>query len=123
VRSGDVNRYLATTAGMPLTAKDFRTWGANVSVAAFLAGFDPPETKGDLKRIQIEAIAAAATRLGNTVAVCRKSYIHPDVLTSFETGALQRVSAAAVARRERSGLQHEEAFLVELVRSWTTKRE
>lgn len=33
--------------------------------------------------------ATAAERLENTPAICRKSYVHPAVLTAFESGALR----------------------------------
>lgn len=77
IGSGDVNGWLADVAGCRVTAKDFRTWHGSVLaldlVVAACAEDAPPS------RPQ-EVLAAVARRLGNTVAVCRKAYIHPRVL-------------------------------------------
>ena len=82
VTSADVNDYLSEIAGTHVTAKDFRTWHGSVMALEFTrlacAGERVP---GAAKAV----IAQVAARLRNTVAVCRKSYIHPKVL---ELGAL-----------------------------------
>lgn len=47
-----------------------------------------------------EAIKAVARRLGNTVAVCRKAYVHPAIVDAFINGSLPRgASSEAVAQR------------------------
>jgi len=77
VSSSDVNDYLSQVAGTHVTAKDFRTWHGSVMALEFTrlacAGERVP---GAAKQV----IAQVAARLRNTVAVCRKSYIHPKVL-------------------------------------------
>ncbi len=35
-----------------------------------------------------KVIAAVAARLGNTPAICRKCYIHPEVLLAYSAGRL-----------------------------------
>ena len=77
VTSADVNEYLSEIAGIRITAKDFRTWHGSVMALEFtrLACAGAPE-RGAATRV----IAQVAARLGNTVAVCRKAYIHPQVL-------------------------------------------
>ena len=44
---------------------------------------------------------AVARRLGNTPTICRKCYIHPEVLTAFADGRLAKLNGAkpAVALR------------------------
>jgi DNA topoisomerase-1 len=79
----DVNGYLRRISGSEITSKDFRTWGGTVCAAAHLAGVGPAETKRDERRHLREAVKAAASMLGNTPAVCKKSYIHPLVLSSY----------------------------------------
>ena len=37
-----------------------------------------------------EAIGEVARRLGNTPAICRKSYVHPAVVESYLEGGLKR---------------------------------
>jgi DNA topoisomerase-1 len=49
----------------------------------------------------VETIAAVAKRLGNTPTICRKCYIHPEVLTAFADGRLAKLNGTrpAVALR------------------------
>jgi DNA topoisomerase-1 len=88
VHSEDVNRYLHTIAGEEFTAKDFRTWGGTVLAARALRDFGPADTAKTLKANIVAAVDATASRLGNTRAVCRASYIHPAVFTGYERGDL-----------------------------------
>ena len=82
VTSADVNDYLGEIAGIRVTAKDFRTWHGSVLALEYTRA----ACAGTLERgAATSVIARVAARLGNTVAVCRKSYIHPKVL---ELGAL-----------------------------------
>ena len=82
VTSADVNDYLSEIAGARVTAKDFRTWHGSVMGLEFTrAACAGERAPGAAKQV----IAQVAARLRNTVAVCRKSYIHPKVL---ELGAL-----------------------------------
>ncbi|MDT7933455.1 MAG: DNA topoisomerase IB [Sphingomonadaceae bacterium] len=83
VSSGDVNAYLKEISGRDITAKDFRTWGGTVLAALTLAEMEEGETERAAKKNLTAAIKCVATQLGNTPAVCRKSYIHPAVLASY----------------------------------------
>jgi DNA topoisomerase-1 len=93
IGAADVNAYLKETAGDEYTAKDFRTWGATVVAASAIIEAQPPATPRETTRIVLAAIRRAADMLGNTLAVCRKSYVHP--------GVLNRARAARVAKRRR----------------------
>jgi DNA topoisomerase-1 len=65
------------------------------------------------KAAQVAAVAAVAERLGNTFAVCRKCYIHPDVLAAFEDPVLRaRWDEAARRARRRTGLAADEVKLL-----------
>ena len=77
VTSSDVNDYLAEIAGVRVTAKDFRTWHGSVLALEFTRLACAGER---VRGAATQVIAQVASRLGNTVAVCRKSYIHPAVL-------------------------------------------
>jgi DNA topoisomerase I len=90
IESSDVNAYIQGIAGDEFTAKDFRTWGGTVGCCAFLRKIDVPSTERAAAHCVTEAIEAVAQRLGNTVAVCRKSYIHPAIPAAFLDGALGR---------------------------------
>jgi len=86
ISAQDVNEYLRRISGDVITSKDFRTWGATVCVAARLAACGRAETRADMRRHVREAITTAAKILGNTPAVCKRSYIDPAVFAHFEAG-------------------------------------
>lgn len=88
VSSTDVNDYIRRAAGGDFTAKDFRTWAGTVLAAARLAGEELPDSAKAAERIVVRVIREVAARLGNTPAVCRKSYIHPLVIEAFAAGKL-----------------------------------
>ena len=100
IDSADVNEYLREASGGPFTAKDYRTWFATVEALQALRK-RPVGNKGDVKRELVETVAAVAKRLGNTPTICRKCYIHPEVLVAFSDGRLARLNGAkpAVALR------------------------
>jgi DNA topoisomerase I len=90
VESGDVNDYLREISGQDFTAKDFRTWGGTVIAMRELeaeAGFDS-QTQG--KKHIVEAMKATAEQLGNTASICRKCYVHPEILDAYLDHSLQR---------------------------------
>lgn len=74
VKAEDVNRYLQEVGGPDLTAKDFRTLGAT-QLASRLVRKRKPSTKREVNEI----VSEVADTLGNTPAICRKSYIDPSV--------------------------------------------
>jgi DNA topoisomerase-1 len=100
IDSADVNDYLRDASGGPFTAKDFRTWFATVEALQALRR-RPARTKAEVQRELTATIAAVARRLGNTPTICRKCYIHPEVLTAYADGRLARLNGAlpAVALR------------------------
>lgn len=86
ITSTDVNAYLHDVCGEDVSAKDFRTWAGTVEAArAFAALNDKTPTKKNVN----DVVAVVAERLGNTMAVCRKCYIHPAIFTAFERGKLK----------------------------------
>lgn len=106
--SQDVNAWLATTTGAPVTAKTFRTWGG--TLAAFETALNMPAGQ----RLTLRAMAeAAAERLHNTPTIARKSYIHPSVL---ELATLAPEDLAARLQRMEArpdcGLRGSEALLL-----------
>jgi DNA topoisomerase-1 len=110
VDSADVNAYLQEICGDEFTAKDFRTWGGTILAAEALRRLEPPSSMTEGKRIVVETVAMVAEHLGNTRAVCRKCYIHPDVLDLFLEGGL--LDALGRRRPPRS----EEAWLLAFLR-------
>jgi DNA topoisomerase-1 len=83
VSSSDVNAYLKEISGQAITAKDFRTWTGTVLAALALAEFERFNSATAAKKNIRAAIEKVAARLGNTPTICRKCYIHPEVLESY----------------------------------------
>jgi DNA topoisomerase I len=119
VTSGDVNDYLRDVTGEEFTSKDFRTWAGTVLAAEALRACRPCRTKKELQREIVAAIDRVAGRLGNTRAVCRKSYVHPAVLAAFEGGALARAFSRRAGRGARppAGLGEAEVAVLRLLES------
>jgi DNA topoisomerase I len=88
IESADVNAYLKEVSGEDFTSKDFRTWAGTVVAARALCQIGTFETQAEAKRNVAQAIEAVAGALGNTKAVCRKCYIHPEILESYLEGEL-----------------------------------
>jgi DNA topoisomerase-1 len=114
VRSEDVNDYLREISEGDFTAKDFRTWDATMTCALELAAVRI-EDSGEAKSAVTEAIKRVAEKLGNTPAVCKKSYIHPGVIDEFLAhGALELVERA-VEKAGPTALSKHEAAVIALV--------
>jgi DNA topoisomerase I len=113
VGSADVNDYLRQACGEAFTAKDFRTWAGTVLVARAVADAPPPATAAAGRRAVVQAIECAAKRLGNTVAVCRKSYVHPAVVEGFLEGDVIAPVRRAPSRAHR--LSGDEAAVARLI--------
>jgi DNA topoisomerase-1 len=88
VTSGDVNTYLREISGRDVTAKDFRTWAGTLMAAMALKEVVSFETTAQAKRNLKAAIARVSASLGNTPTICRKCYIHPQVLNGYLEGKL-----------------------------------
>jgi DNA topoisomerase I len=88
VTSQDVNAYLKELTGEDFTAKDFRTWAGTVLAARALREFAEPGSVSQAKKNVLETIEAVAGMLGNTRAVCRKSYIHPAIIDAYMDGSM-----------------------------------
>ncbi len=86
VSSEDVNDYLREITGQDFTAKDFRTWAGTVLAAITLREFETCTSQRHAKRNITKAVESVARRLGNTPAICRKCYVHPEIFESYIQG-------------------------------------
>jgi DNA topoisomerase I len=119
VGSGDVNEYLREVSGADFTAKDFRTWAGTVMAARALADQGPASSERRAKRAVTRAVESVAARLGNTVAIARKSYVHPAVIEGYLDGSLLeswRRSLPERAPRTMARLRADEARLLRFLR-------
>jgi DNA topoisomerase I len=93
VSTTQVNAFLREIAGIKISLKDFRTLMASAVVLESLSRISPAKSTRGRKRQVLEAIRAAADRLSNTPAICRRSYVHDTIVTAFEDGILERFAA------------------------------
>ena len=83
-----INEYIKEVMGASFSAKDFRTWAGTLVCACALArdGDDIPKQKTAKNKRIVAAIKQTAEVLGNTPAVCRGSYVCPEIIDAFEKG-------------------------------------
>jgi len=125
VGSGDVNDYLREITGQDITAKDFRTWAGTVMAALALREFEAVDSQAAAKRNIRAAIEKVAARLGNTPTVCRKCYVHPDLLEGYMAGKLVLEIAGRAEeelREDIEDLRPEEAAVLALLARLKTER-
>jgi DNA topoisomerase-1 len=90
VKRRHINQYIKEVMGHNFSAKDFRTWAGTLICACALAKSAEKLNghKTMRKRQWAAAIKETAEALGNTPAVCRKSYVCPLIRTRFEKGVV-----------------------------------
>jgi DNA topoisomerase-1 len=119
VRERHINAYIKQVMGRRFSAKDFRTWAANLLCAFALArasnGSKPGPT--ERRRQLTVAMREVAGLLGNTPAVCRASYVFSRVIRSHEQGKLRRFPRVdvAAANPRRSTIERSERVLAALL--------
>jgi DNA topoisomerase-1 len=80
ITSDDVNDYLREASGGDFTAKHFRTWWASV-----IAFGEMLEAEEERRKVSVQTIVEpVAEALGNTVAISRKSYVHPALIEAVK---------------------------------------
>lgn len=116
IGSGDVNAYLRETTGEDFTAKDFRTWGGTVLAAKALAERGEAEDEAAADRHCADVVKEVAAELGNTVAVCRKYYVHPGIVDAYCEGALLDAMKRRHAGNTPAGLEPAEAAVLSVLK-------
>lgn len=112
IESADVNQYLKDVTGLDFSAKDFRTWGASVQAAVALHEMEEAASESDLEKQIVEMVKTVAERLGNTPAVCRNYYIHPDIIEAHSDSAFRELFRAGLALDPKPHLDREEMALL-----------
>jgi len=126
VASDDVNEYLREITGEDFTAKDFRTWAGTVLAAMALQEFREFDSAAEAKRNVVQAIERVAEKLGNTPAVSRASYVHPQVIDAYLEGDLLREAREEADRKlseDLDDLSAEEAAVYALLRQRLAEEE
>ncbi len=117
IGSSDVNEYLKEMCGCEISTKDFRTWAGSVYVASLLRGRMRRSERVGITHVAA-AVREASKQLGNTPAICRKSYVHPRVLDpkTWQSADERRV------KRPPRGLRVEEAAFLSIIRPLRAER-
>ena len=118
IDSADVNAYLREVAGREFTAKDFRTWAGTVLASLALREFEAFDSQAQAKKNIVQAIEHVAERLGNTPSVCRKCYVHPELIEAYLDGSMLQTLKQRAERELAEGLpdlRPEEAAVVALL--------
>jgi len=114
-----VNNYSRIITGKDLTAKHLRTWSGTLLAALALDELESFDSAAQAKRNLCAAIEKVAGKLGNTPAICRKCYVHPEVLNSYVDGNLVlelKSKAESELRSDVQSLKPEEAAVLALLR-------
>jgi DNA topoisomerase-1 len=126
LRRRHVNAYVKQAMGERFTARDFRTWSGTLLCAASLhRRLERCARPRERERAILEALDDTAGQLGNTRAVVRGSYVHPQVLESFRRGQVVSHSLARLDRhvdKGRVALHRYERALLALLRSGRSGR-
>lgn len=88
--SGQVNQYIKNCLNMDFTTKDFRTWAGTLSMLEALRVAPPCTTKADYQKNIIAALQEVSKKLGNTLAVCKKYYVHPELMNLYKEKVLSK---------------------------------
>ena len=84
IGSSDINSWLQDVTGEKITAKDFRTWNA---CSLFLD--EALKQCGEGSKFQLKPVLKTVSdHLGNTPAILKKSYVHPELIDLYRTGCL-----------------------------------
>jgi DNA topoisomerase-1 len=122
VTSSDVNAYLRKATGGEFTSKTFRTWAATVFATTLLTRDFAPVSARARKSAVSRVIERVAARLGNTPAVCRKSYVHPAVVTAFTDGNLRAWAERRRAAGSAHALRKEESVVLAVLERESPRR-
>ncbi len=115
IDSADFNEYIneGVAEEEHIYAKDFRTWGGTVLCVAY----EPEATKiceeNPRRKKETVLVDLISKRLGNTVSVCRKYYVHPDVLEYCVEN--HGFSPSAVAKKKYKEYEPEEQMVMEIL--------
>ncbi len=112
ITSTDVNEYLREVTGLPVTAKDFRTWMGTLLATSAFAALPAPTSDANARASVVRVCETVSEHLGNTPSVCRSSYVHPDVIEWYRDGSLAERWQATPARGSARLVVEERKLLV-----------
>ena len=88
IDSGMVNRYIKEITCCDFTAKDFRTWFGTLEALRIYSQYEFTELESKRKKVTVAMLDEVSSKLGNTRTVCKKYYVFPPLIESYESGTL-----------------------------------
>jgi DNA topoisomerase-1 len=118
VDSGQVNQYIKDAVSQEFTSKDFRTWAGTIHMLEALRASPPCTEKNEYQKNLTAALQEVSRKLGNTVAVCKKYYIHPELMNYYKDGKLgEFLCADKIPEKEKEfGLTDDEEILMRFLK-------
>ncbi|WP_256007580.1 DNA topoisomerase IB [Pedobacter deserti] len=118
IDSGKINNYIREITENDFTAKDFRTWGGTLEAFRQLARCYVTHTEVPRKKVVVEVLDCVASKLGNTRAVCKSSYVYPLLLEAFEHGELDTYLKKINYKPTSSisAMEHDEKILMQFLK-------
>jgi DNA topoisomerase-1 len=81
IKANDINEFLSKFG--PFTSKSFRTFEANMIMLERLFKDEIPDVLTHRKKKVVALVKEVAEELHHTPAICRKSYLIPDILETY----------------------------------------
>jgi DNA topoisomerase-1 len=119
VSSSDVNDYLRAITCKDYTAKDFRTWSGTMLAARALKEYEGFTSEAEARRNIKAALEQVAEKLGNTLAICRKCYVHPAIIDAYLDRSIPSVAPPRQTENSGHELSPEERSLISLLQQRT----
>jgi len=119
IDSGRINNYIREITGSDFTAKDFRTWGGTLEALRQLAICCSDVAEKPKKKVIVEVLDCVASKLGNTRAVCKSSYVYPLLLEAFENDELTKYLKKVNTKTSLSNtaLENDEKVLIQFLKA------
>jgi DNA topoisomerase-1 len=120
IDSGMVNEYIRKISGSDFTTKDFRTWAGTIHAFLALKEIGCCDTEAEAKRRIVEVLDNVSKLLGNTRAVCKKYYVHPIILSLYESKKIEKYTKELdeiLVDDNKASLTPEEKILMKILES------
>ncbi len=90
IDSGSMNNYIREICEQDFTSKDFRTWAGSVALLQSLCTIGKASSATESKKNIVAALDEVSKKLGNTRAICKKYYVHPELMRLYEDKSLDK---------------------------------
>ena len=64
------------------------------------------DSQAEAKKHVVSAIESVSKQLGNTPSICRKCYIHPEIVNAYMSGDLAKMTEGRIEAAFRSNTKH-----------------